>query len=211
MFRWVFSILIALVVLGLFADDNARAALPRPSETLAQTLAALPTSEALAAPREWRRLADPSVLPRLDQTHEIAEARVRELIENFSEYSFQNFTAWQRAVRDPSAALSVRQIQGKWKCRALHINKNGAFALPFDDCSIRQTATCLEFDQLSGSVPVAGCLQRVDENNFAFLQTRKFDRDNERSDGFLSGSGRAHLRLIVTDRYSMDIYELVRT
>jgi hypothetical protein len=176
-----------------------------------RTLAALPSGEALGDDGPWKRFVDPSMLVlRLERTHDLAQERMAELLRDFSGSSFQDVDDWYGAVAEPSVPIAAAQIGGRWQCREMHINANGALSFPFEACNIRQTDICLEFDKTSGSTQMSGCLHRVDDTNFVFAQTGKFDRDNERLDGFLSASSESHLRLIVTHRYSMDIFELVR-
>lgn len=177
---------------------------------LERTLAALPSIETIDHDGPWKRFIDPDMLFRLENTHGIARERVAELVRDFSGYSFSNVDDWYEAVNEASVPVAETQLRGDWQCREMHINANGALSFPFDACTIRQRDGCLEFDRAAGISQMSGCLHRVDDTNFVFAQTGKFDRDNERLDGFLSAASESHLRLIVTHKYSMDIFELVR-
>lgn len=177
---------------------------------LSATLEALPSSHSMDRLTKLDHLMTAETLSRLKRTRQGVVSEVHELVQNYSPYSFWHLPEWDHAVRTSSARLTDEDLVGKWRCREMHVNANGSFAQPFDDCVIEIRNGCLDLDQTSGLVPMAGCLHRLDDENFVFLQTRKIDPDNEPVEGFLSGSSRNHLRLISVRKHSMDVHEFVR-
>lgn len=203
----------AVFITGALADDHtplAQAGAYRTvDDAVKVTLAALPASAALAPEKGWWLSVDAVARPQLESTRERTRTEVEELYRNYSQGSFNDFDAWFGAVGKPSVGLSERMVRGDWRCRAMHINRNGALAFPFNHCVIRRRGACLELAKESGR-RWAGCLHRVDENNFTLVQSRQHYRSVTRVDGFLSASGASHLRLTVTRSNSLDIYEFVR-
>lgn len=177
---------------------------------LAATLETLPSDSSLETLSRLNASMSPATLSRLESTARGVVQQVEALIEHYSPYSFSDFREWDTAVRAASTRISDDELLGKWKCREMHINSNGSFALPYEDCEISVADGCVDLDQTSGSVPMAGCLHRLDDRHFVFLQTRKLDRDNEPVEGFLSGSSRTHLRMVSIRTHSMDVHEFVR-
>jgi hypothetical protein len=213
LFRACVPVLAALCLTGAVAESRApiaEAGVHRNvEEAVKVTLAALPASAALAPENQWWRSVDPAARLQLESTRDRTKLQVEELYRNYSRYSFSDFDAWFGAVAKPSIDLSERLVRGDWRCREMHVNGSGALAFPFKHCVIRRKGPCLELAKESGR-RWAGCLHRVDENNFALVQSRQYHRELTRVDGFLSASSASHLRLTVTRSHSLDIYEFVR-
>lgn len=211
--RLVPLLLGALLAGGALAENRvvlASAGIHRSVEdAVALTLASLPATAAMAPENRWWASVDTIARPQLESTRGRAKEQVEDLYRNYSDGSFKDFDAWFSAVGKPSIGVSDRLVRGDWQCRTMRVNRNGAIADPFKHCVIRKKGSCLELAKESGR-RWAGCLHRVNDHNFALVQSRQHYREMTRVDGFLSASSASHLRLIVTRPSSLEIYEFVR-